>query len=501
MKKTWIAALILVLVLSMTACGAGEAKTLTGTWKVDSVEVDGAEFSLAEMEAMGESDLSQTQIVIKDGGKAYVAEPGYSNIVDWSETKNGICLDGEECEIKDGMICLDTYEGILRFKKVSDSQVIEKPAEPEDQTGTAEPEDKETEPAEAESVFSPDAEPVDGEVYVSEDFEFVQYTDGSIALTKYVGKDTSVTISAEIAGYPVSRIGAGAFEDCGDVEKIFLWADIISIGEGAFRNCTKLDSFTIPDTVTAIADAAFENCTSMKSVYIWGDITGIGNSAFRSCAALESVNIPASCEAIGESAFEGCTSLESAYIWGETTSIGSSAFRSCAALERVTIPTECRTIGESAFEGCTSLESVTYWGENVTCGADAFADCPNLKKLPKGIIYAKGTSDEKPKTDAPAAETEPTAAETGTTGMRPEFKEAMDAYEAFYDEYCDFMAEYQKNPTDLKLVTQYGKLLIRMAEADAAFGKWEESDLNDAELKYYLEVNNRVMQKLVDAAG
>lgn len=455
MKKTWIAALILVLVLSMTACGAGEAKTLTGTWKVDSVEVDGAEFSLAEMEAMGESDLSQTQIVIKDGGKAYVAEPGYSNIVDWSETKNGICLDGEECEIKDGMICLDTYEGILRFKKVSDSQVIEKPTEPEDQTGTAEPEDKETEPAEAESVFSPDAEPVDGEVYVSEDFEFVQYTDGSIALTKYVGKDTSVTISAEIAGYPVSRIGAGAFEDCGDVEKIFLWADIISIGEGAFRNCTKLDSFTIPDTVTAIADAAFENCTSMKSVYIWGDITGIGNSAFRNCAALESVNIPASCEAIGE----------------------------------------------SAFEGCTSLESVTYWGENVTCGADAFADCPNLKKLPKEIIYAKGTSDEKPKTDAPAAETEPTAAETGTTGMRPEFKEAMDAYEAFYDEYCDFMAEYQKNPTDLKLVTQYGKLLTRMAEADAAFGKWEESDLNDAELKYYLEVNNRVMQKLVDAAG
>lgn len=455
MKKTWIAALILVLVLSMTACGAGEAKTLTGTWKVDSVEVDGAEFSLAEMEAMGESDLSQTQIVIKDGGKAYVAEPGYSNIVDWSETKNGICLDGEECEIKDGMICLDTYEGILRFKKVSDSQVIEKPTEPEDQTGTAEPEDKETEPAEAESVFSPDAEPVDGEVYVSEDFEFVQYTDGSIALTKYVGKDASVTISAEIAGYPVSRIGAGAFEDCGDVEKIFLWADIISIGEGAFRNCTKLDSFTIPDTVTAIADAAFENCTSMKSVYIWGDITGIGNSAFRNCAALESVNIPASCEAIGE----------------------------------------------SAFEGCTSLESVTYWGENVTCGPDAFADCPNLKKLPKGIIYAKGTSDEKPKTNAPAAETGPTAAETGTTGMRPEFKEAMDAYEAFYDEYCDFMAEYQKNPTDLKLVTQYGKLLTRMAEADAAFGKWEESDLNDAELKYYLEVNNRVMQKLVDAAG
>lgn len=41
-------------------------------------------------------------------------------------------------------------------------------------------------------------------------------------------------------------------------------------------------------------------------------------------------------------------------------------------------------------------------------------------------------------------------------GLRPEFKEAMDSYEAFYDEYCAFMKKYMKNPTDLKLLEVSG---------------------------------------------
>lgn len=40
-----------------------------------------------------------------------------------------------------------------------------------------------------------------------------------------------------------------------------------------------------------------------------------------------------------------------------------------------------------------------------------------------------------------------------------------------------------------------------MADVDEAFEKWDESDLNNEELKYHLEVNSRVMQKLVDATG
>lgn len=37
-----------------------------------------------------------------------------------------------------------------------------------------------------------------------------------------------------------------------------------------------------------------------------------------------------------------------------------------------------------------------------------------------------------------------------------------------------------------------------MAEVNAAFEKWDKSDMNNEELKYYLEVSSRVMQRLTD---
>ena len=86
-------------------------------------------------------------------------------------------------------------------------------------------------------------------------------------------------------------------------------------------------------------------------------------------------------------------------------------------------------------------------------------------------------------------------------GLRPEFKEAMDAYEDFYTEYCDFLKQYTANPTDLSLFAKYGDMLERAEEMNKAFEEWDENDLNNEELKYYLDVNNRVMQMLIDVAG
>lgn len=86
-------------------------------------------------------------------------------------------------------------------------------------------------------------------------------------------------------------------------------------------------------------------------------------------------------------------------------------------------------------------------------------------------------------------------------GMRPEFKEAMDSYEAFYDEYCEFMKAYSENPYDLTLLGQYAEIVEKATEAEEAFEEWDNDDLNDAELKYYLEVSSRISQKLLDVAS
>ena len=77
----------------------------------------------------------------------------------------------------------------------------------------------------------------------------------------------------------------------------------------------------------------------------------------------------------------------------------------------------------------------------------------------------------------------------------------MDSYEAFYDEYCVFMKQYSANPTDVTLLGKYTDMLTRLSEMDEKFEAWEDGDLNDAELKYYVDVNSRITAKLLDVAG
>ena len=85
-------------------------------------------------------------------------------------------------------------------------------------------------------------------------------------------------------------------------------------------------------------------------------------------------------------------------------------------------------------------------------------------------------------------------------GMRPEFKAAMDSYEDFYDEYCDFMKKYQANPTDMTLLTEYTTIMSKLTDMEEKFEAWDESEMNSAELNYYVEVSSRVAQKLLEVS-
>ena len=113
--------------------------------------------------------------------------------------------------------------------------------------------------------------------------------------------------------------------------------------------------------------------------------------------------------------------------------------------------------------------------------------------------------EEKSKSESTETKSESTSAKQADSsqidGIRPEFQEAMDSYEAFYTEYCEFMKEYNENPTDLTLLAKYADMLVKAEEMNEAFEAWNEDELSNEELKYYLDVNNRVMKMLVDVAG
>lgn len=86
-------------------------------------------------------------------------------------------------------------------------------------------------------------------------------------------------------------------------------------------------------------------------------------------------------------------------------------------------------------------------------------------------------------------------------GLSADFKAAMDSYENFMDEYVAFMKKYKANPTDMSLLSDYTDYMSDYADFVDDFGKWENEDLNSAELSYYLDVQTRVSKKLLEAAN
>lgn len=134
------------------------------------------------------------------------------------------------------------------------------------------------------------------------------------------------------------------------------------------------------------------------------------------------------------------------------------------------------------------------------------------QEMPESVKPAKAPAQ--PETTQPVTEASPTEAETETVtpaeealtepettasaGIRPEFKDAMDSYEAFYNDYCEIMAKYAKNPTDLSILGKYADMLAKVEEMDKKFKAWDEGSLSNEELKYYLDVMNRVQKKMID---
>ena len=85
-------------------------------------------------------------------------------------------------------------------------------------------------------------------------------------------------------------------------------------------------------------------------------------------------------------------------------------------------------------------------------------------------------------------------------GIRPEIKEAIDSYEAMMNEYCEFMKKYNASPDDMALLLEYTDYLNKYSEAMNKLSKLDSTDFNDEELKYYIEVTNRVNEKLLEAS-
>ncbi|MCD7892301.1 MAG: hypothetical protein LUG60_01240 [Erysipelotrichaceae bacterium] len=90
---------------------------------------------------------------------------------------------------------------------------------------------------------------------------------------------------------------------------------------------------------------------------------------------------------------------------------------------------------------------------------------------------------------------------SSSSGIRDEFKEAMDSYEDFFDEYIAFMEKYASADSGdaLSMLSDYSSYLTKYSETMEKMDAWEDDDLTDEELAYYVEVTARITKKLSEA--
>lgn len=156
--------------------------------------------------------------------------------------------------------------------------------------------------------------------------------------------------------------------------KLVMPNTVTSIGQYAFKNCTKLTSIKISDRVTSIGPNAFSGCENLTSVTIPNGVTNIGNYAFNDCKCLTSVTIPDGVTSIGVCTFYNCANLTSVTIPNSVTSIDTSAFNKCTKLTSVTIPNSVTSIGAFAFNN-TGITDITIPESVRSIGQRAFLDC------------------------------------------------------------------------------------------------------------------------------
>lgn len=115
----------------------------------------------------------------------------------------------------------------------------------------------------------------------------------------------------------------------------------------------------------------------------------------------------------------------------------------------------------------------------------------------KDDTTAATTPSTQPSTEAT---TPATTEETGSAEIDPDFKTAMDSYEAFFDEYVAIMKKYKANPTDMSILSDYATYMGQYADMMRKFEAWGNEGLSKAELAYYIDVQARITKKLLEVA-
>lgn len=190
-------------------------------------------------------------------------------------------------------------------------------------------------------------------------------SNGAATITKYTGNARNLYVPSTLGGYPVKRIGEGAFAGC-NFETVSLPSRLEIMDAYAFQNCVRLNSITLPETLTSIGPYAFENCTRLSSVTLPESLTKMYARVFNGCTQLKSLTIPqyvTQMDSMWSGRYVSClagSSLEMVVFEGGRDRIPDRACANVSSLKTVVIPASVQEFGNYVFVNSTAVSIHGY---------------------------------------------------------------------------------------------------------------------------------------------
>ncbi|MBO7580245.1 MAG: leucine-rich repeat protein [Bacteroidaceae bacterium] len=198
--------------------------------------------------------------------------------------------------------------------------------------------------------------------------------------------NVSPSVTYDGTNYPVKAIGTYAFYNQPELQAVQIPTSVLTFEPSAFeksKNLARVLFLSKEAGLISVGERAFYECSKLNNVVLPNSTQRIDREGFRHCSSLSNITLSNSLNYINEYAFADCPVLNNVVLPESLKSIQNAAFNNDAALSSITFPAALEGIGAAAFANCASLKEVTFNTTNytMTIGADAFKGSNAINKV------------------------------------------------------------------------------------------------------------------------